>query len=308
MNLPGSSPGPSLPPSRAISLPLASTMERRGPEVRRLEVDAHAGAELADDEGRLLAAAAVEAARAVQVVPLRLVLAVAVEHLHAVVLAVGDVDPAVVVGGDVVGDVELAGLAAGLAPRHDQLAVGRELVHARVAVAVGDVDLALGRERGVGAAVERLAAHEGRGLAGDADGELDLALGGAATHGVVAVVGAVEGVVGIDGKAVGALEHALAPRAQEVALAVEHDHGVLAAVEDVDAVLAVDGDGADVHELPAVGQLGPVLNHAIAMLATAQHGRHWGPPSCHPGACHRDPPRRTLRRWWMAGSRAQGPG
>jgi hypothetical protein len=34
----------------------------------------------------------------VQIVPLRLVFAVAVEHLHAVVLAVGDIDPAVGVG------------------------------------------------------------------------------------------------------------------------------------------------------------------------------------------------------------------
>ena len=155
-----------------------------------------------------------------------------------------------------------------------QLARRRELVHARIAVAVGNVDLALGRQRRVRAAMERLAAHEGRGLAGHADGEVDLALGRAAAHAVVAVVGAVEVVVRIDVQAVRALEDALAPGAQEVALPIEHHHGVLAAIEDVDLVLAVDGDGADVHELPAVGQLGPVLDHAIAMLATAQHCRH----------------------------------
>ena len=51
-----------------------------------------------------------------QIVPLRLVLAVAVEHLNAVVFAVGDVDPAVGVATDVVDDVELALVGAGLAP------------------------------------------------------------------------------------------------------------------------------------------------------------------------------------------------
>ena len=126
--------------------------------------------------------------------------------------------------------------------------------------------------------MERLAAHEGGRLAGNADGELDLAGGRAPAHRMIAVIGAVEIVVGVDVQAVRALEDALAPGAQEIALAVEHHHGVLAAIEDVDLVLAVDGDGADVHELPVVGKLGPVLHHPIAMLATAQHNRHCSLP------------------------------
>ena len=161
-----------------------------------------------------------------------------------------------------------------LAPGHHELAGGGELVHARIAVAVGDIDLALGRQRRVRAAMERLAAHEGRRLAGHTDGELDLAGGRASAHGVIAVIGAVEIVVRIDVQAVRALEDALAPGAQEVALAVEHHHGVLAAIEHVDLVLAVDGDSADIHELPLVRKLGPVLDYPIAMLATAQHSRH----------------------------------
>src|SRR5262249_23838097 len=63
-------------------------------------------------------------------------------------------------------------------------------------------------------------------------------------------------------------------RSQELALAIEDHHRVLAAIEDVDAVLAVDRDGTDVLELPAVGQLRPVLDHPIAMLAAAQYFRH----------------------------------
>ena len=62
-----------------------------------------------------------------QIVPLRLVFAVAVEHLHAMVFAVGDIDEAVGIGCDVVYDVELAGIAARLAPACDQFSVRAEI-------------------------------------------------------------------------------------------------------------------------------------------------------------------------------------
>src|SRR5689334_18052624 len=53
-------------------------------EIGHFQIYGHAGAKLADDEGRVLAAAAAaQRAGAVQIVPLRLVFAVAVEHLHA---------------------------------------------------------------------------------------------------------------------------------------------------------------------------------------------------------------------------------
>jgi hypothetical protein len=98
------------------------------------------------------------------IVPPRLVFAVAVEHLHAMVFSVGDTDKNVGVGGDVMHNVELAGIGAGLAPAHDQFAIRAEHVDAGVAIAVGNMDLALRRQRRVGAAVERLAAHVRRGL------------------------------------------------------------------------------------------------------------------------------------------------
>ncbi len=182
-------------------------------EIGHLAVDRKTRAEFADDERRLLAAAAAQRAGPVQIVPLRLVFAVAVEHLHAVVLAVGDIDPAVVIGGDIVDDVELAGIGAGLAPGFQELAVRRIFVDAGIAVAVGDIDLALRRQRGVGAAVKRLAAHERRRLVRDADRQQHLAVGGAFAHGVVAVVGAIEIVVGVDVQAVRAVEQAFAPAA-----------------------------------------------------------------------------------------------
>src|SRR5437016_1957597 len=104
-------------------------------EIGHLAVDGHGRTELADHEGRALAAAATtQRAGPMQVIPLRLVFAVAVEHLHAVVLAVGDVDPAVGVGDDIMHAVELAGAGAGLTPALAQLAVRRERAHAGVAV------------------------------------------------------------------------------------------------------------------------------------------------------------------------------
>src|SRR6266700_2612282 len=89
-----------------------------GPAIRDVDVARHIGADLADIEARRAGAGLhAKARRAVHVGPLRLVFAVAVEHLDPVVLAVGDVDPAVGVAADVVRDVELAGIGAGLAPR-----------------------------------------------------------------------------------------------------------------------------------------------------------------------------------------------
>src|SRR5215470_8084863 len=113
-------------------------------EIRDLEIDRHARPQFPDDEVRLAPAATTQSARTVQVLPLRLVFAVTVEHLHAMIFPVGDVDPAVLIGHDVVDDVELAGVRARLAPGHDVLTVGRILVHAGITVAVGHVDLALG--------------------------------------------------------------------------------------------------------------------------------------------------------------------
>ena len=51
-----------------------------------------------------------------------------------------------------------------LAPREHEFSVGRVSDDAGVLVAVGDIDLALGREGGVGAAIERVAGEAGRRL------------------------------------------------------------------------------------------------------------------------------------------------
>ena len=70
---------------------------------------------------------------------------------------------------------------------------------------------------------------------------------------MVAVVGAIEIVVGVDVQPVRAAEQAFAPALDEIAVAIEHHHRMGAAVEDVDAVLAVDRDGSDVGEFQPSG-------------------------------------------------------
>src|SRR5258706_9318088 len=205
---------------------------------------------------------------------MRLVPAVAVEHLDAVVLAVRHIDKAVGVGCDVVDDVELAGIGARLAPGFDQSAVWRVFVDAGVAVPVRDVDLAFGRERSMGTAVEGLAAHERRRLVRDADGQQPLAVGRALAHRMVAIIGAIEIILGVDVQTMRAVEQAFAPACDEIALAVEHDHRVGAAIEDIDAVLAVDRDRCDISEIPVLRQLRPILHHAVAVFARAENGRH----------------------------------
>src|SRR6185436_6463710 len=95
------------------------------------------------------------------------------------------------------------------------------------------------------------AAHERARPARNADLEQNLAVERALAHRVIAVVGAIERVVGPHVHAVGATEYALAPRLEEVAVAVEHAHRMFAAVEHIDAILAVDADRADVAEFPA---------------------------------------------------------
>src|SRR5207248_9096504 len=64
--------------------------------IRQIDIDRHVRSDLADEEARRLGAGLhVEAGRAVHVVPLRLVFAIAVEYLDAVVLAVRDINPAI---------------------------------------------------------------------------------------------------------------------------------------------------------------------------------------------------------------------
>src|SRR5262252_5593564 len=89
--------------------------------------------------------------------PLAQVLAVRAEDLDAVVLAIAHEDAPVHRHRDAVGQEELAGPAPRRAPGALELARGRVLMHATVAVAIGDVEIALWSYRKVGRPVERRA-------------------------------------------------------------------------------------------------------------------------------------------------------
>ena len=200
--------------------------------------------------------------RRAEVVPFAQVLAVGIEDLDAVVLAVADVDDARGIDRDRVNGIELAPTRAGLAPRGDVLAFRGELDDARVAVTVGDVDLARGSEGKVGRPVEALGVVARYALV--ADGAAPLSLVGELHDGVVNDVGRPDVVVLVDAQPVRPAEHPLAPRAHVAAFGVEHDDrvGLVAAVEDVDLAGGVGGHGRDAPELPAV-------RHRVGFLAEA---------------------------------------
>src|SRR5262249_36022208 len=127
----------SVPAAQARNQPSLRIDDRKSrPEIGRMQIDAHARPQFANEKGWRLAATAIKTTRPVQIVPLRFVFAVPIEFLISVVLPIGDVNPAVFVRCDIVRDIELPGVAAGLPPRYQQLAGGRELVHACIAVAV----------------------------------------------------------------------------------------------------------------------------------------------------------------------------
>src|SRR5262245_59666792 len=103
--LPGLEPGRPVAEARQ-QLALGAVNAHPWSDVGHLDVHRYPAADLADVESPV-ARVTIEARGPVHVDPLRLEPAVAVEDLHAVVLAVGHVDPALGVAGDVVRDVEL---------------------------------------------------------------------------------------------------------------------------------------------------------------------------------------------------------
>jgi len=131
-----------------------------------------------------------EPARAMEVVELSQVPPLGVEDLNAVIFPVCDVHEPVGVRGDVVREVEAAGIGPRLTPREQMPAPGIVLVNARVPVPIRDEEIpGRGGQRDVGGPVERLAPLERGGLVGVADREEEFALGSELADRVVAVVG-----------------------------------------------------------------------------------------------------------------------
>src|SRR5438034_3802637 len=204
-------------------------------------------------------------------------------YLDPAVLAVADVDAALLVHPQAVREMELAGLhLAGRAPRRQQAALGLEAMDAAVAVAVRDVQVARRRRHHLGRLVERpgrarrkLDVLRGAGVGGLtalAQDHQRLAVQRELQRHVVVTIGEIDDVV-VDGDPVRIGDGAAAPRSQVVAVAVEHDDGRILSLERVDAVLGISGDGADRAERPPGGQRGPRLVYLVA-VAAAPDGRH----------------------------------
>ena len=148
-----------------------------------------------------------------------------VNTLHAVVLAVGHVDPSVVGNADAMGNAELAGAAARGAETAYVISVGAEAVHAGVAVTVGDVQLTGRCGTDVGRVVEG-GLHGG--LVAGAEGAPEIAVRVIQQNLVGVAVGQVDGVVGADADVVGIGGHPVLslPYTANRAVGVEHHHAM----------------------------------------------------------------------------------
>jgi hypothetical protein len=67
---------------------------------------------------------------------LRLVSPIYIEYLDSVVFPIRDVDPSVIVGNNVVGNIKLASSGARLTPRLDVFSIWTVFVYTRIAVAI----------------------------------------------------------------------------------------------------------------------------------------------------------------------------
>ena len=207
-------------------------------------------------------------------------LALVGEQLHAVVLAVGDIDAAVLVHPDVVQQRELAGAGSLLAPGLYQLAAGAELVDAMPAVAVRDEQAAVGRYRQSGGHVEGhpLERRRGRELLAERPQRLPArrVLGGD----VEVAVDQPDVVVGrdVDAVRVGG-EGSLPPRADELAVGRPDCEGMLAPAEDVNLVLRVDRPIGRRAERPVLGHAGPLRDALVSEISGSYDCHDWGSPS-----------------------------
>ena len=110
-----------------------------------------------------------------------------------------------------------------------------------------------------------------RGLVPLAHGHQQVAPGVVLEDHVAVLDRQVEVLVVVDEHAVGVGENALAPGGEIVALPVQDDQRVFAPVEEVHPVLSVGDDGG-LSQCPSLGQLLPILDLLVGVLAIADGG------------------------------------
>ena len=242
------------------------------PQVGKPGAHSHARGQL-PDVGPI--APDVQPAGPVQVIPLTEIVALVIKHLHPVILSVGNVHAPLGIGRHAVHQVKLPGIAAARAPRKEILSLGRVLVHAPVPIPIRDVKVtALGIKGNLGGPVKGLTAKGGCALARRADGQKHLPVRAALADAVPIVVHAPQRTIRTQGHPVGARKQPLAPRGDKTAVGLKHDHGMLAPGEHIHPVLGVYRNVDHLFEPPALGQLTPIGQFLIDVLATSQHRRH----------------------------------
>ena len=233
------------------------------------------------------------------------VVAVAIEELDAVGLAVADQDAALRVDADVMHQRELSRLEAGGPPGDFQLAFGGEAVDLAVAVAVGGEDGAVLGGGHAGRHVERrvqggaVGRHRHHGPAAAAQLEQFLAVLGVLGDDVLLAVGDPDIVVGVDEDAVRFGEFVFAPGGDEFAgVGLKGDDGMFVAAEDKDTVARIYGQIGHRAERPAFGQCGPGVVQFVAEVAISYcHDRlssHFAPRFRRSNADY------SLRQWSSA--------
>lgn len=105
--------------------------------------------------------------RPMDIAPLGFETAIAVKNLYPMAFAISNIDPAIVVTADVVGQVKFTRPGSRGAPGQQMFTLWGILVNSGITIPVGYIDGAIGRERRVGAAIERIKTHERRRLTGN---------------------------------------------------------------------------------------------------------------------------------------------
>jgi hypothetical protein len=119
------------------------------------------------------------------------------------------------------------------------------------------------------AAVEGFAALVAGALSRNSDRHQDFPLKSALPHGVIAVVGQKNRLIGTYRRAMRALENPIAPRAEKVAVAVKNNDRMFATRKTVNLILSVNCDGCHFVETPAAGQGAPVFNHFVPVITAS---------------------------------------
>src|SRR5579884_1044403 len=218
----------------------------------------------------------------VLVFPLAQVPALAVEALDPFVLPVADQNLVVLVDPDVVRQRELAGPVAFRPPGPDEVAVFAVAVDVLIAVAVGDVHLAVRRDERLGRPVVRHAPVAR--LRVGAPALEQLAVERPPGDGVCLGVGDVQLIPRAAPDAVRRDEAAAAvPAVEQLAVLVEdQDARLRRALEDVDPVLRIPGHALRHAQIGhAAGPAAPLRVHFVGVLAGPDDllDRHLAPPA-----------------------------